>query len=340
MSPAKAGDGGISAESTAWLFYQSVWRLHGLPSTIVSDRGSQFVSLLWQQLCKILGIQARLSTAFHPQTDGQSENANQEMERYLRTFVNYYQDNWDELLPSAEFAVNAAVSETTKCSPFLATRGYSPRMSFDLDKLPPKTSSARERITRSKIRSIVEPMQIIWNWTKAWIAHAQDKQKANADRRRRPVEPTIQEGQKVWLDMRFLCTERPSKKLDSKWEGPFVVVKKINEVAFKLKLPASMKCHPVFHASLLTPDPQDPLPEQDYPQPGPIQVDNEDEFEVEDILDVKRGRGGKLLVRAKWVGWPTDLTWYPIDNFRHSSEILADFFSRNPSKPKPDWMSS
>lgn len=138
--------------------------------------------------------------------------------------------------------------------------------------------------------------------------------------------------------MRNIRTERPSKKLDSKWEGPFTVVKKINDVAFKLELPASMKIHPVFHVSLLTPDPNDPLPGQEYPQPGPILVQDEEEYEVEDILDVKKGRGNRLQARVQWAGWPVDQTWYPIDNFRNSVDILTDFYQRHPNKPRPDWL--
>ena len=97
----------------------------------MSDRGPQFVSAVWKALCKILRINAKLSTAFHPETDGQSEIANQEMERHLWTYVNHFQNNWVDLLPMAKFAANANPSATTKIPLFQATRGYVPRMSFD-----------------------------------------------------------------------------------------------------------------------------------------------------------------------------------------------------------------
>src|SRR3978361_4553 len=114
----------VDARDLADLFLQNVFRLHGLPLTITSDRGPQFASAFWHRLCARLGIQPRLSTAFHPQTDGQTERINAIMEQYLRAHVNYLQDDWAEWLPFAEFAVNNQASETTAVSPFFANHGY------------------------------------------------------------------------------------------------------------------------------------------------------------------------------------------------------------------------
>jgi len=92
--PCFAGDEGTTAESTAQLLLRHVWKHHGLPTTIVSNRGPQFVLEVWKSLCKTLQITIKLSTAFHPKTDGQTERANAEMERYLRAYINYLQNNW------------------------------------------------------------------------------------------------------------------------------------------------------------------------------------------------------------------------------------------------------
>src|SRR6266550_4623710 len=123
----------ISAEGLADLFIRHIFRLHGLPDSIVSDRGPQFASRFWRYLCRCLGIQPRLSTAFHPETDGQTECINASMEEYLRTYVNYLQDDWVRLLPLAEFAGNNQVSSTTGASPFFAVYGRNPRVDFDLE---------------------------------------------------------------------------------------------------------------------------------------------------------------------------------------------------------------
>jgi len=111
---------GTSAEGLVRLFRDNVWELHGLPESVVSDRGPQFVAELTKELNKMLGIETKLSTAFHPQTDGQMEQMNQELEQYLRFFVDYRQKDWPEWLASAEFAVNNKVHTATKVSPFMA----------------------------------------------------------------------------------------------------------------------------------------------------------------------------------------------------------------------------
>uniref|UniRef100_A0A803TGX1 Gypsy retrotransposon integrase-like protein 1 n=1 Tax=Anolis carolinensis TaxID=28377 RepID=A0A803TGX1_ANOCA len=109
-----------TAKETADLFLQHVFRLHGLPKSLVTDRGSQFTSRFWKALQKLLGIDSRLSSAHHPQTDGQTERTNATLEQYLRCYVNYQQDNWASLLPLSEFAYNNGVQASTKETPFFA----------------------------------------------------------------------------------------------------------------------------------------------------------------------------------------------------------------------------
>jgi transposase InsO family protein len=122
----------VDAKELANLFIAHIFRLHGLPLTIISDRGPQFTALFWKNLCRRLGIQPRLSTAFHPQTDGQTERMNAVMEQYLQAHVHYLQDDWAEWLPLAEFAANNQASETTGSSPLFANKGLDPHCQFDL----------------------------------------------------------------------------------------------------------------------------------------------------------------------------------------------------------------
>jgi len=107
----------IDALGLVELFLWEVVCRHGLPLTIVSDRGQQFASTFWQQVCSHLRIDRRMLTAFQPQTDGQTERLNSSMEQYLRVFVKHQQQNWVTWLPLAEFAANNRTSETTKCTP-------------------------------------------------------------------------------------------------------------------------------------------------------------------------------------------------------------------------------
>jgi len=107
-------------------FMREICRLHGLPKDIIMDRGSIFTSDLWKEMTKPLGIERRLSRAFHPQTDGQTEWTNSTLEQFLRAYVNYQQDNWKELLPTAEFAYNNGYQESIKRTPFFANDGVNP----------------------------------------------------------------------------------------------------------------------------------------------------------------------------------------------------------------------
>jgi transposase InsO family protein len=123
----------IDAEGLADLFLSNTFRLHGLPDTIVSDRGPQFASRVWKYLCNSLKIEPRLSTAFHPETDGQTERTNSIMEQYLWAYINYQQDNWVQFVPMAECTANNHISETTGVSPFFANYGMHPKIDFKPD---------------------------------------------------------------------------------------------------------------------------------------------------------------------------------------------------------------
>ena len=171
---------GTNAEATAAMFFRHVWRYHGLPISLTSDRGLQFASKMWNSLCKLLGIKAKLSTAWHLETDGQSEIANQEMERYLWSYVNHFQDDWVERLPMAEFSSNANISATTKVAPFLASCGYIPCMSFDPVDLT--AWSTRKRLANAKAKSIADCMQEVWEFTRGEMAKAQQAQTKAANK--------------------------------------------------------------------------------------------------------------------------------------------------------------
>ena len=106
----------VTGEEIARLFIDNVYKYHGLPDDIISDRGTQFTSKFWQSLFKILQVEIKLSSAYHPQTDGQTERVNQVLKQYLRCSINYHQDNWVDLLPLAEFAYNNTIQDSTnKC---------------------------------------------------------------------------------------------------------------------------------------------------------------------------------------------------------------------------------
>lgn len=328
-------EGGTSAAATARMLVDNVWKLHGLPESIVSDRGPQFVSDVWKQLCRHLRIEKRLSTAYHPQTDGQSENANAGMERYLRAYTNYLQDDWTKWLAMSEFAINNQVSESTKVTPFFATFGRNPRMSFEMN-LQKQAKSARERLNWTKAFEFANRMTDIHDFCKGQILKAQLRQEEAANRSRRP-HPAYKKGDLVWLSTKNIRTKRPNKKLDYKQIGPFEIDEVVSPLAYRLRLPDSAKIHPTIHASLLRPCASDPLPGQNPPPPPPVEIDEEAEWELDDILDSRwtgRGRNKRLQYKVAWKGYPSDDTFYDADGFEHANEIVADYHARYPERAK------
>jgi len=140
---------GTSAEGLARLLQDNVWKLHGLPESVVSDRGPQFTVELTKELNRMLRIKTKLSTAFHPRTDRQTERMNQELEQYLRFFIENRQKNWPEWLAAAEFTVNNKIHVVTKVSPFMANYGKELRMGGDIRKKG-KVESVTEFVERMK----------------------------------------------------------------------------------------------------------------------------------------------------------------------------------------------
>ena len=160
--PCSEEDKRTSTEVIADLFFRDVWSKHGLLISMISDHEPQFILKMWDSLCKLLGIKTKLSTVFHPKTNGQSKNANQETEQHLRSYVNYFQGDWIRLLPMEKFSANANVSATTKVPPFLATKGYNPKMNFDPINL--SANSTREQIANSTARLIANCMEEVWEF--------------------------------------------------------------------------------------------------------------------------------------------------------------------------------
>jgi len=155
-----------------------IWKLHSLPESIISDRGPQFAAGVMRELNATLGINSKLSTVFHPQMDGQTERMNQELEQYLRMFINHCQKQWPEWLGTTEFAYNNKMQTSIKVSPFRANSRQDPCMGFEL----------RQRRRFEEVSKFVERMQEIQEEAKAALGKTQEDIKKYTDRHRGEVE--------------------------------------------------------------------------------------------------------------------------------------------------------
>ena len=259
----------VTVEGVARLFLHQVWKLHSLLKCIVSDRGPQFVTCFTRELYRLLGIKLASSTAWHPQTDGQMERVNQELDQYLWLFVNKRQDDWYDLLPIAEFQHNNHVHSATQQPPFLLDTRHIPHMGFE----PQQNHSNLETVNE-----FTERMRMAIEKAKSAICKAQEDMKRYYDRCRTPA-PVFNPGDKVFLNASDIQTMRPLQKLSHQRLGPFVVEWRIGPMAYGLKLPYWIKqLHPVFNVVKLTLAPDDPImghKTEDYPPP--IVIDGEAE---------------------------------------------------------------
>jgi hypothetical protein len=268
-----------------------------------------------------------MSTAYHPQTDRQTERVNQSLEQYLRIFGNKRQDDWAQLLSTAEFAYNNATHEATKLSPFFVEYGRNPRMAPDVAGI----------VHHPSLEEMFNAREEAQEQAKAALTLAADRAKWYFDLHKSEVPFKV--GDKVLLNGENLQIKVRTTKLATKNYGPYEILEQLGPVTFKLKLPKSMKIHPVFHALRLIPYHTDTTGSRPTTQHNP-DMEAEEEYTVEKILDSEimeqRGRP-KVWYKVKWKGYddPSEDTWEPLRNLKHLKKLLQDFHRANPDRPMP-----
>jgi hypothetical protein len=324
-----------AARDIARHYYERIFPVMGMPSSILSDRGPQFISAFFGELCKIAGVEQKLSSAGHPQTDGNTEIVNQWLDHRLRHYINHFQDDWDEHLPAVVHAQNSLPHESTGLTPFQVVFGVSPRYSFDWRKRTDLTDgvSDGDRTNRQMAQDFARRAKKAWDLAREGLEKAQEQQAAQANKKRR--EPDFDVGDEVYISKKGWSTDRPSTKLDHQNAGPFPITEKIGEGrAFRVRLPESMKVHDVFHPDRLRKARDDPLPGQVLEPPPPEEINGEDEWELEYIRSSKLDRG-VLKYQVQWKGWDPDEEYYPAENFRNAPGALKKYHDEHPDRPGP-----
>ena len=336
------------------VFVDTVVKLHGAPLRLVSDRGSIFTSQFARCAMPLIGTLQNYSTAFHPQSDGQTERMNRVMEDVLRCYASTDEDSWDVQLPMVEFAINNSPAESTHQTPFVLNYGVHPRhpglaqlvrpqqeLSVAID--TPCAFELNQVATRDipEVPAAVrftQEMQAAIDHTKMLLHASRQRMMAIANPHR--IEAPFRVGDMVFLSTRYIKLKyKGCPKLMPRYVGPFPIVASIGSVSFRLQLPSKMRIHPVFHASLLKPYVHRPGVAM---HPRAVVVDDEEEFVVDRLMDVKertstkRVKHGKPQVRTyrsylvRWAGYgPEHDQWLREDELeRNCKSLIREFHAR------------
>jgi hypothetical protein len=323
----------------ARIFVREVWRLHGLPREIISDRDPRFTGHFAREICRLIGTKQSMSTAYHPQSDGQTERVNRILEDVLRHYVSPDQTDWDDYLAAAEFAINNAWQKSVRETPFMLNYGQHPntplRLLVETNQRVPAASNFVEHIRAGVAKA------------RECILRAQARYASYANKSRKDISFAVN-------DMVMLHTKNikmtGARKLLPRWLGPFRVTQVVNPVAYRLALPSAMRrLHDVFHVGLLKPYHADAARATFRPfvpvlsdELGPI-------MEVDRILDhrdVQKAHSGKgrraqsQVIREYLVQWhgfsQADTTWEPEGNLLGAADDMLATYRKTIGKVLPD----
>lgn len=293
----------VDALGLAKLFFDHVFRHFGMPRAIISDRDPRFTSNFWSALMAHLGTSLRMSTAFHPETDGQAERHNRTLQEMLRAFVNSeHQSDWDAYLVPLEFAYNRSINRSTGYSPFYLLYGQQPHVPATLLLAEPSSAPAVDEFVQRIIDTLAA--------AKRHLAVAQQQMQVDANKSRRLDDFAV--GDKVLLSTQnFRQLAGDSRKLWPRFIGPFEISERIGDLSYRLVLPPEYRMHDVFHVSLL----RRFYPSERPVRPPPLFYTNKRaEWTVEAIIGHK-GNGATRRYEVKWLGYPSsDNTWEPLSN--------------------------
>ncbi|QRW26806.1 Retrotransposable element Tf2 protein [Rhizoctonia solani] len=291
----------LKALELADLFLRHVWKHYGMPEKTVSDRGQVFNNKFLRALYQRLGIDPHFSSAYHPQSDGQTERVNPMVEHFLQAYSGVNQKDWVKWLPMAEFAYNNAVHSSTGKSPFKALYSWEP--SLTPSNVPTDVPEADNLANQMESQ-----------WWEIEAALWQSKTRMMAGDVGEPLEFKI--GEEAWLDAKNVKLKTLSPKLTKQRLGPFKSIPS--------RTSPTMRIHNVFYVGLLSKVKRDKKRSFEN-RPPPVTVDGEEEYKVKGITDMEE-RNGKWFFRVKWKGYGSEEnTWEPRENLKNAEKILKKF---------------
>uniref|UniRef100_A0AAQ5Y7J2 Integrase catalytic domain-containing protein n=1 Tax=Amphiprion ocellaris TaxID=80972 RepID=A0AAQ5Y7J2_AMPOC len=264
---------------------------------IVSDRGPQFTSQVWKAFCSALGATVSLTSGFHPQSNGQTERLNQEMEAALRCIASENPSAWSAQIPWVEYAHNTLPNASSGLSPFHCVHGYQPPLFPELE----------EEIALPSVAAHLRGCARTWRQARAALLRASRKTQDQANRHR-SAAPVYSAGQRVWLRAKDLPLRVEAKKLAPRFVGPFEVEAIINPCAVRLKLPRSMRVHPTFHVSQLKPVRESPLVSP-VPTPPPPRTLDDHPIYTAVAGACSTWWTGRVMDRRNGAGFPVNKFW-------------------------------
>ena len=320
----------VDAKGTAELFHEWIFSRHGMPKRIVSDRDPRFTSHFWRALFDTMGTTLAMSTAYHPQTDGQTERVNRVMEEALRNFVEASQMDWDRCLPNLQFSYNTSVHTSTGETPFYLNYGKHPIVPAGL--IGDALSQADRQVPATF--KFVADLKASMSQATAQLEKSRGRQRGVADQRRQDQRYAV--GDRVLLSTAHMAVPpNLTRKLAKLYEGPFVIEARIGENAYRLTLPDSVQLHPVFNVSQLRPynDPARKFPGRNEPSP-PVVIEGENEYEVEAVLlhqDIVNRQGQSTReYLVKWVNYSSlHNTWEPAVHLQNATEAVNRYLRRS-----------
>jgi hypothetical protein len=288
------------------------------------------------ELSKLMGTKWKLSAPGHSQTAGQAEIMIQYFEQRLRPFVNHYQDNWAAAVPAMDYVHNGTPHESIGMEPHEALMGYPMPKLYDWEPMarPLDEATVTERRNRQEARDVASTIHDYVEHAREMMGRAQQRMVEQANRHRKAPDFDVGDHVRVIRKTWSSPTARVSDKLDFPLtRGHYLIRERVGN-AYLLELPDSWQGPTLFSADRLRFHHNNPLPGQAAENPGPEQVDKEEEWEVQQVTASRLFRG-KLRYQVQWKGWDPDPKWYPAELLRNAPKKLQEYHTANPDKSGP-----